>query len=215
MLTPYWKEATMNLTVIGATGKTGIEVVKQALEHNHHVTAFVRDPTKLNLQHEQLNVVTGNVLDVKTLEPAIKGQDAVICALGATSLGKIALLSEGTHNIITTMQKHTVKRLIVMTAIGVHESWKQLNWFAKVFFILMLKNLKVDHERQEDIVRASGLEYIIVRPGRLTNGRRTANYTFGTDPSIKSGSVSRADVADFMLKQLEGDDFVGKAVAVT
>ncbi len=151
----------------------------------------------------------------KSLKRAIKGQDAVMCALGATSLGKTALLSEGTHNIITTMQKYAVKRLIIMTAIGTHESWKQLTWFAKAFFIFMLRNLKVDHERQEDIVRASGLEYIIVRPGRLTNGVKTANYTFGTDPSIKSASVSRADVADFMLKQLEDDNFVGKAVAVT
>ncbi len=204
----------MNLIVIGATGKTGMEVIKQALEY-HHVTAFVRDPAKLNLQHDRLEVATGDVLDVKTLESAIQNQDAVICTLGAPNLGKTTTLSEGTRNIVAAMQKHAVERLIVMTAMGVHESWKQLNWLSKIFFIFMLKNIKIDHERQENIVRASGLEYVIVRPGRLTNGERTGSYTFGTDSSIKARSVARADIADFMLKQLEEDRFIGKAVAVT
>lgn len=206
----------MNIIVFGATGKTGIEVVKQSLAQNHHVTAFVRNPDKLTIEHDNLTVVVGDVLDSATVSPAVINQDAVICALGVgNTLGETTLLSEGTHNIITGMQAADVSRLIVVSAMGVGESWDQLGVMAKFFFKVVLKHVVADHARQEALVHASSLAYTIVRPSGLTDGAKTGSYIFGTESSIKAGRIPRADVADFILKQVDNDAFLGQAVSVT
>ena len=114
----------MKIAIFGATGKTGIELVKQALEQGHAVTAFVRDPARLAIENENLTLVTGDVFDPSSVDKAVEGQDSVICALGAGSeLKKTTVRTTGTINIISSMQKNNIKRLIVVTAMGVGESW--------------------------------------------------------------------------------------------
>ena len=208
----------MKLVILGATGGTGRELVKQALELGHDVTAFVRDPVKLTLKHEKLSVVKGNMLDRRSLEKAIAGQDAVISALGSPGLGKSTDLSDGTSNIIRVMDEKGVNRLIFESTIGIDDSRDHAPWLArKFFFAVVLKNIFADKEIQERYIKASDLDWTIVRPARLTNGPRTSKYRTGSEINEKavSKTISRADTAEFMLRQVSDNSFVRKTPAVS
>lgn len=206
----------MKLVIFGATGKTGIELVKQSLENGFKVTAFVRNPLKLMIENENLTITTGDVYDASGVEQAIKDQDAVVCALGVgTSLKKTTVRSIGTRNIISGMHKSNVKRLIVVSAMGVGESWNTLSFFNKFFFATLLKNSRNDHEAQEKAVKESKLDYTIIRPSGLTDAPRTDAYTYGETIKAKKAKISRADVADLIIKELRKSNLVGKAVTIT
>lgn len=206
----------MKLAIFGATGKTGIELIKQALEQGHTVTAFVRDPARLAIQDEQLSLVTGDVFDPNTVDQAVQGQDAIICALGAGSdLKKTTIRTTGTINIISSMKKHNVKRLMVVTAMGVGDSWNTLSLFNKLFFATLLKSSRDDHESQEAAVKESGLDWTIIRPSGLTDTPRTGVYDVGENIPAKTSKIARADVADLILKEIGQDDLIGKAVTIT
>ena len=206
----------MKLAIFGATGKTGIELVKQALEQGHAVTAFVRDPARLAIEDEYLTFVTGDVFDPSSVVKAVEGQDAVICALGAgTELKKTTIRTTGTINIIRSMQENDIKRLMVVTAMGVGESWNDLSLLNKFFFAILLKSSRDDHEAQEAAVKDSGLDWTIIRPSGLTDTPRTGVYDVGENIPANTSKISRADVADLILKELNQDTFIGKAVTIT
>lgn len=205
----------MKLVVFGATGKTGIEVVKQSLAQGHEVTAFVRDPQKLSLTDERLRIAVGDGLDLDAVTAAIQGHDTVVCSLGSSSLGKTTIRSAGTANIIEGMGTHQVNRLIAVTAMGVAESWPTLSTAAKLFFGTMLRNVRQDHEKQEALIRASDLDWTIVRPSGLTDGPRTGQYDSGENIRAKSSQIARADVADFILKELDSSANIRKAITIT
>lgn len=204
----------MRVLVVGPTGGTGLELVEQALEEGHEVTALARRPEALKIRHANLKVRQGDVLDYASVAAAVDGQDAVLSALGVRKLGKNTILSQGTRNLIEAMQKAGVKRLIVESSLGVGDSRGQLgpwhNWFV---LPLLLKNIFADKEVQESLVRSSRLEWVIVRPAILTNGPRTGRYKAGFSASNNSirRKISRADTAEFMLKQLGNDNYLGKA----
>ncbi len=206
----------MKLAIFGATGKTGIELIKQGLEMGHTVTAFVRDASRLDIQDKELTLVTGDIYDSAKVAKAIEGQDAVICALGAGSdLKKTTVRTTGTINIIRGMQENNVKRVLVVTAMGVGDSWNTLSLFNKFFFATLLKSSRDDHESQEAAVKESGLDWTIVRPSGLTDTSRTGDYAFGENISAKTSKISRADVADLILKELDQNELIGKAVTIT
>jgi len=206
----------MKLAIFGATGKTGIELVKQALEQGHAVTAFVRDSARLGIEDERINFVTGDVYDPVSVAQAIQGQDAVICALGAgSSLKKTTVRTTGTMNIIKGMKEHKVDRLMVVTAMGVGESWDTLSPFNKFFFATLLKSSRADHETQEAAVKESGLDWTIVRPSGLTDTPRTSVYDVGENILAKTSKIARSDVADLILKELGQNTLIGKAVTIT
>ena len=205
----------MNLVVFGATGKTGLEIVKQALAQGHTVRAFVRTPAKMMLKDSRLEVFQGDVLDPIAVDAAVRGQDAVVCALGTKEVRHTTVRSEGTRHIVSAMKARGVGRLVVVTSLGTNESWKQLRTFGKVFFRLFLGDVIEDHGKQEDLVRASGLAWTIVRPSRLTDGPRTGAYKASTDLSLKAGRIARADVADLVMTCLADERYLGEAVAVT
>ena len=192
----------MKLVIFGSTGSIGQPLVVQALEQGHTVTAFARNPAKLEIEHANLTVVQGDALDSASVEKAVNGQDAVLCSLGAA---KGTIRSEGTRNIVRAMEKAGVSRFICLSTLGVGNSRANLNFFWKhIMFGLLLRRAYADHVRQEDYVKESRLDWTIVRPGAFTDGNRTGVYRHGfpsTDRTIK-GKISRADVADFMLKQL-------------
>jgi putative NADH-flavin reductase len=193
----------MKLTIFGATGSIGRRLVEQALAEGHTVTAFVRDPGKLALQHANLKVIQGDVLDLAAVEKAVQGQEAVLCALGAGRQGTIR--SEGTRHIIQAMEKAGVRRLICQTTLGVGDSQGNLNFFWKrIMFGLILRQAFADHVKQENYIRQSRLDWTIVRPAAFTDGQRTGRYRHGFAATAKGLTlkISRADVADFMLKQL-------------
>ena len=206
----------MNIAVFGATGKTGLEVVKQALEGGHQVTAFVRDSARLEIENGNLAVITGDVFDESTVTEAVKGQDAVVCALGAGSdLKKTTVRANGTVNIIKGMKKNNVKRLLVVTAMGVGESWDTLSVINKFFFAVLLKSSREDHEAQEAAVKESGLDWTIIRPSGLVDTPRTGVYDFGENIPAKTSKIARADVADLILKELEQNANIGKSLTIS
>lgn len=205
----------MKLTVFGATGGTGVQVVQQALATGHAVTVLARDPAKVTSPHPQLIVVAGNVLNQNDVDKALEQADAVVCSLGNTSNNPTDVVSAGTQQIINGMQRRGLKRLIVVSSLGVGDSKQQVPFFFKVLAATFLRKTMKEKEMQEALVRASGLDWTIVRPGGLTNGPRTGVYRFGVDAGLKAGQVARADVADFILRELMRNEFVRMAPAIT
>lgn len=205
----------MQLAIFGATGGTGRQLVEQALAAGHAVTALVRDPAKLTLQNPNLKVIEGNALQPADVAKSIAGAAAVIVSLGNTSNNPELSVSNGTQQIVQAMQTQGVRRLIVVSSLGVGDSKNQVPFLFKLIMWTFLRKAIRDKEAQEKIVRASGLDWTIVRPGGLTDGARTGQYKFGTDSAIRAGQVARADVAEFVLKQLADRTFVGKTPAIT
>lgn len=205
----------MKITVFGATGGTGKQVVEQALAAGHHVTALVRDPAKLAINNPALTVRRGNVLEPEDVFNAVSGAEAVIVSLGSTANNPDGVVAKGTANVVDAMQKAGVARLIVVTSLGVGESKDQVPFFFKALMATALRKTMQDKEAQEKLVKASGLDWTIVRPGGLTDGPRTGQYRYGLDPKLVAGQVSRADVAEFVLKQLTDTQFLRKAPAIT
>ena len=208
----------MRLLIIGATGGTGKELVKQSLERDHTVTAFVRKPEKLKIEDDQLKIFTGNVLDPDSLNSAVKNQDAVLCALGHKRwFYPSKILSEGTQNIVDAMEKNNVKRFICETSLGVGNSFGRLGLYYTLFTIpFILPFYYWDKGKQEKVIRNSSLEWTIVRPGILTNGKQRGKYRHGEKVGnfIWSVRISRADVADFILNQLTDNTYLKKGVGV-
>jgi putative NADH-flavin reductase len=205
----------MKLAVFGATGKTGLEIVKQALDQGHIVTAFVRDAARLTIEDEHLTFVTGDVFDPVSVAQAIQEQDAVICSLGSNELGRTTVRSEGTANIIKAMKENHVNRLVVITAMGVGESWSTLSLVNKLFFATLLRNTRQDHEKQEVLVKESDLDWTIIRPSGLTDDPLTESYAIGENIQTNTSQIARADVAHAIIKELQDNTFVHKAVTIT
>jgi putative NADH-flavin reductase len=202
----------MKVLVFGATGSVGRHVVEQGLARGHEVTAFVRDPSGLEVTHEGLAVFRGDVLDASSVERAVRGQEAVLCSIGAGRKGGVR--SEGTLNVVRAMEGAGVRRLVCQTTLGVGESSGNLDFFWKhVMFGFLLRGAFADHEQQEAHVRRSDLDWTIVRPAAFTDGGRTGEYRHGFPPSKKGLGlkISRADVADFMLDQLTDDVYLRQA----
>jgi len=208
----------MRILIIGATGGTGRELVKQALERGHEVTAFARNPAKLGLTHERLRIAKGDVLDVPSIEAAMRGQEAVFSALGHKRwLGPSRILSAGTENLIRAMKAAGVRRLVCETALGIGDTFGRMGLYYTLFVVpVILPFYFWDKHRQEQVIRASDLDWIIVRPGALTNGKKRGRVRAGKKIGnwLWTVRISRADVADFMLDQLTSETWVGSAVGV-
>ena len=209
----------MKLIIFGATGGTGQHLIQQALTKGHEVTAFVRDPSKLNIPG--LRVFKGDVLDYASVEAAVAGHDAVLCALGAPANKTGTLRSAGTLHIIRAMEKTGVRRFVCQTSLGYGDSKEVLNrtpfYFKYLIVPFILKKGFADHALQEEYIRQSRLDWVIVRPSNLTDGVFTGAYKHGfsaSDDKIKV-IVSRADVADFMLKQLSDNTYLHKTPGVS
>ena len=208
----------MKIFIVGGTGGTGRQVIEQALLENHLVTALVRNPLKLNTDHPNLKVIKGNILEPGTFEQAIKENEVVISALGHKRFFiKTNILSEGTKNIVNAMEKHKVKRLICITSMGVNDSRFRLGLYYTLFVIpVILLFYFLDKEKQERIIRQSSLDWTIVRPGQLTNGKKRTTYRHGSKLGsyIFTKMVSRADVAHFILQEVKNDKYIKKSPSI-
>ncbi|MGB5464353.1 MAG: SDR family oxidoreductase [Aureibaculum sp.] len=208
----------MKIFIVGGTGGTGRQVIEQALLENHLVTALVRNPVKLNTDHPNLKVIKGNILEPGTFEQAIKENEVVISALGHKRFFiKTNILSEGTKNIVNAMEKHKVKRFICITSMGVNDSRFRLGLYYTLFVIpVILLFYFLDKEKQERIIRQSYLDWTIVRPGQLTNGKKRTTYRHGSKLGsyIFTKMVSRADVAHFILQEVKNDKYIKKSPSI-
>ena len=203
--------------IVGATGGTGRQLVAQALERGLTVTALVRDPSRLMIVHPQLTVIQGDVLDRASVEEAMRGQHAVLSALGHKRFfHPNRILSEGTRNVLRAMEAHGVSRFVCETSLGIGDSAGRFGVYYTFFTIpVVLPFYDWDKARQERAIAASSVDWVIVRPGLLTNGAKRGRYRHGRVGSfLLTVRISRADVADFMLNQLESDAYLRAAPGV-
>jgi uncharacterized protein YbjT (DUF2867 family) len=209
----------MRICILGASQGTGAEAVRTGLEHGHEVTAFARSPDKLVLVHPKLTRLKGDFHSRDSVDGAVRGHDAVIITASATSLGAFKqnpnYFSQGTGYAIEAMKAHGVRRLVVLSASGTGESKRLMNVVVRALVVSwLLKGPFEDHERQETLVKESGLDWIIARPGRLTNGPAHKKYVTKTAIEPFPSSIARADVADFLVKAAEADAWVHQAVQI-
>ncbi|HEX8846928.1 MAG TPA: SDR family oxidoreductase [Pyrinomonadaceae bacterium] len=208
----------MKLLVIGASRGIGLDVVQQALAAGHEVTALVRTPASFPVHHEKLKVTKGDILDQSSIEKALNGQDAVCVTIGIKVTRKpVSVFSKGTKAVVEAMKNSSCKRLICVTGIGAGDSRGHGGFlFDKIFQPFFLRTISEDKDRQEMIVRESGLDWVIVRPAVLTNGPRTGKYRVLTDlKGVKAGKISRADVADFILREASEMKYKGETPLLT
>ena len=208
----------LRILIVGGTGGTGRELVRQALELGHDVTVLVRKPKKLKIEHPHLRVIKGNVLDYASVEAAVRGQQAVVSALGHKRwFYPNRILSEGTHNILRAMKACDVPRLVCESSLGIGNSVGRLGLLYTFFIVpFILPFVLADKLRQEELIQASEVDWVIVRPAALTNspGRGRYRHAHNLGNFIWTNRIARADVADFMLKQLTDDTYIGSAAAV-
>ncbi|MFB5083752.1 SDR family oxidoreductase [Symbiobacterium thermophilum] len=201
----------MKIAVIGATRGIGLEVVKQALEDDHDVTALVRDPDRMPVRHPRLHLVQGDARDPESVATAVHGQDVVCDCLGTKNVfARTVLFSTCAQNLARALRPEQL--LIAVTGIGTGDSRGHGTFlYDHVVLPLVLGRIYADKERQERIIRDHIERWIIVRPGILTNGPRTGRYRALVDlHGVRGGRISRADVADFVLSQAKSPTFIGK-----
>ena len=193
----------LRILVLGARRGIGAELLKSAAAAGHHMTGFSRLPYALmsaNIAYRQ-----GDVRSPTDISAAVKGQDAVVWTVGMSiTRDPVSLFSEGTRNVLHAMAEHGVRKLIAVTGIGAGNT-KGHGGFSYDHIInpLFLRTIYEDKDRQEALIRESKLEWMIVRPGFLTHGPRTGSYRVVIDlEGVRAGKISRADVADFILREL-------------
>jgi putative NADH-flavin reductase len=203
----------MKLIVFGASRGVGMQVVKQALEAGHHVTAFVRSPEKFEVTHDHLIVVKGDALDADAVANAIAGQEAVISALGPTRPPVPHMMESAAQNIVAGMKKHGVRRLVSTTGAGVRQPEDQpklIDHFIGFLLNLLAKDVVLDSAANVKVIQASDLDWTVVRYPRLVDGARTGKYRVGYVGKDSGTQISRADGADFVLKELIARDWLRK-----
>lgn len=208
----------MKVLVMGATGTIGKLAVENLVAGGHHVTAFARRPEKLDICLANVTLWPGDAMSELDVSDAVRNHDAVVITLGSGMSRKSKIRSRGTLNAIRAMQKHGVNRLIVQSTLGAHESWGNLNFFWKrIMFGALLRPVFLDHELQESLVRASGLDWTIVRPSAFQDGPPTNAFKTGFAPTLRGLKlkIARADVAQFLAGQLTDKRFHRDAVAIS
>jgi putative NADH-flavin reductase len=209
----------MRLTVFGATGRAGRLLIEQALASGYNVVAYARDPSKLDTKDEHLTVVQGELTDQMLIENAVKGADAVISVLGPRGDSKNKPLTEGMKNIIAAMKKHGVRRLIISSTISAKDSNDLPEFRARTLVNLVKLTMHAAYEEIVSVaetVRASDLDWTIVRLTLLNDKPKSEKVRAGYLGRREVGTwVSRADVADFMLKQVEDTKYLRQAPAIS
>lgn len=205
----------MKVLVLGATGETGQLIVRDAAASGHHVVALVRAKARAHLPEAE--VIEGDVRDEGTILRALNGCDAVVTALGTgMGLREVDLLTVATRALVAAMTRAGVHRLICISALGVGDSRNHGGFvFNRLFQPLLLGAAYKDKERQETAIRASSLDWVVVRPAMLTNGSPRGRIRATTDlAEVHGGKIARADVAQFVLQQLTTDTWLRRTPVI-
>ncbi len=208
----------MKITIIGASHGIGNQLLKLALAESHEVTALLRKPENLKVTDANLHIIKGDILDPSSVTSATTDQDAICVCIGIPPGRKpVTVFSQGINNVLSAIGNNTEQKLIVVTGIGAGDSKGHGGFlYDRVINPLLLKEIYKDKNREEAIIKESHVNWMIVRPGFLTNGPGTGNYRVIDDlAGITAGKISRADVADFMLKQLKEPTHFGRTPLLT
>jgi putative NADH-flavin reductase len=209
----------MKIALFGATGGTGQLILSQALQQGHEVTVFVRDSQKLAGQEKGVRVVKGSLPEnADQAAQAVRGQDVVISSLGrGASLKPEGLIVASMRVLVPALESQNVKRFIVVSAFGVGDSASQgIPFVPKMFHRTLLRKIYADKAAGEEIIKASRLDYTLVRPTILTDGPKSGTYRAGPDIELKGvPKVSRADVADAVLKIAQESSYARQGVFVS
>ena len=207
------------ITIIGASGGTGKALVSEGLRRGYRVTAFVRNPLRLGIEHPNLTIVKGDVLDPASLDRALSGSGAVVSALGHHRYYSFARIhTRGTANILREMEKAGVARFVCETSVGLGDTAGRGGLlYTLVVLPFVLPIYFLDKAGQEQVIAASNAEWTIVRPVGLTNKPASGKIRHGAGMGsiVKSCWISRADVAAFMLDQLESDEYIRRTPGVS
>jgi uncharacterized protein YbjT (DUF2867 family) len=208
----------MRVLVLGATGGTGREIVREAGAQGHSAVALVRSKAKAS-ELAGAELVEGDARDEQALSRALEGCSGVISALGTpmSPFREVTLLSVATRALVKAMEGRNVRRLVCITGLGAGDSRGHGGFlFDTLFFPLLLRKVYEDKDRQEDVVRASKLDWVLVRPVVLNDKPARGTVRAETDLSqIHGGSVARSDVAKFVVQQLTDDAWLRRAPLIT
>jgi putative NADH-flavin reductase len=210
----------MRLTIFGATGGTGRHLVRQALDEGHQVTAVARDPARLDVEHERLQVARGDVLELESIIGAVARADAVLSAIGhGSGRAPTTVYSAGTANIVRAMQATGTRRLVVVSAAPVSDNLEGTTLpyrrVVRPLLWAMFGNPYSDMAGMQEEVAGSGLEWTIMLPPRLTNKPRTGRYRLALNGNLRGGNfISRADLADAILRLLDDPGAVKAVVGI-
>ena len=209
---------TKTVAIFGATGRAGKHLVQQALERGYYVRALARDPGKLATKDERLVVIQGNLSDNECVAQVVAGADTVLSVLGPTSNEPTFVISQGTQTIVEAMKQHGVRRLVVSAGAGVGDPGDAPKLFNKLINVALkatARNVYEDMLKTVDLVRQSGLDWTVVRVPRLTDGPKTGKVRVGMVGKGTGANLTRADMAEFMLKQSDDGQYLRKAPIIS
>lgn len=210
--------AAMRVLILGATGSLGRHLLPQALEAGHDVTVLVRDPSKLpSGTRARIRAVQGDALNPGAVDRALRGQQAVIYSLGRPDhRTPTTFFSDSTRILLDAMQRNGVRRLVCVTGIGAGDSRGHGGLlYNRVIYPFITRRTYEDKTRQEDLIRQTVLDWIIVRPASFTDAPRMFLVRAYTHlPGITVRSISRADTAAFVIEQLTRDEYLRQAVLI-
>jgi uncharacterized protein YbjT (DUF2867 family) len=201
----------MKILVCGATGQTGQSLVPLLLAADFDVSVFVRSPQKLGALKDKLTIMQGDARDAESLKRAVAGQDVIMSTFGTRSMKKSDIQETFMRNLVAAMKANNVKRLINLSARGAGDSYEGSGISFKLMQATILKQMYADKNLGEALLLASDIDYTLVRPGRLTNGSAKGNVKASLDGVGLSTSISRQDVARFMVSQLDDKAWIRKA----
>ena len=205
-----------NIVIFGGTGQTGKHLVLQALSMGYSVRVLARNPEKARSLPKEVEVHIGDATDPTAVAKALEGQNAVLCAIGGQGLKDSTTRTKVTQQIIVQMKQESIRHLVVCSVVGIGESSSHLGWFSRFFSKMILKNALVDHRNQEDLIKKSGLDYVVFRPPQLMGGEATKAYRMAEEhESFQATTIRYADVAHAMVLALEKEGWVGKFFSIS
>ena len=203
----------MKIIIFGANGRTGQKVIEQAISDGIEVTAFTRNAESIKIQSESLHIVVGQATNYEDVKKAMAGHDAVISCVGGPGMKASTTITDITKNVVDAMKETGVRRLVQMASAGVHG---ELKGIVGKTIMLMLKNPLKDHAGAYNKILESGVDYTLARPLGLTDGDLTGVYREAEEGAPDGGkNISRADVANFLLKAVQDDKYIGKSVGLS
>lgn len=211
----------MNITIFGGTGTAGLLTIKKALDSGHQVRAFARNPSKISLQHNSLKVIEGELNETDKINQVVKGADAVISLLGPMNLDKTRPITKGVKTIIQSMNENNVKRLVIAVSSSFRDPKDKFHFWID-FGVWVLKaiarnSILKEIEELGKVTVESNLDWTMIRLPKLSNQKPKGKFNVGYsgDGKVKNFWLSRADLADFLIKQLDDKTYLHQAPIVS